>query len=116
MRVFCPRCRVFPEAPVFKEWLDPAVERQRYQRLESSYQRVEMVHDDGCVLGRGSGSDRLVANPSPGATIVNGDDGRTRDLLTDQKFGDAEIYLEFLIPQKSNSGLYVTRLVRNSDP
>ena len=53
---------------------------------------------------------RLVANPSPGATIVNGDDGRTKDLLTDQKFGDAEIYLEFLIPQKSNSGLYVQGL------
>ena len=45
-----------------------------------------------------------------GPTIVNGDDGRTKDLLTDQSFGDAEIYLEFMIPPKSNSGLYVQGL------
>lgn len=53
---------------------------------------------------------KLVAKPVPGAVLVNGDDGRTKDLLTEQKFGDAEIYLEFLIPQKSNSGLYVQGL------
>ena len=42
--------------------------------------------------------------------MVNGIDGRTTDLLTSSEFGDAEIYLEFMIPPKSNSGLYVQGL------
>jgi predicted neuraminidase len=50
---------------------------------------------------------RLVASPRPGPLLVNGDDGRTTDLLTEQAFGDSEIYLEFMIPRKSNSGVYV---------
>jgi hypothetical protein len=53
---------------------------------------------------------RLISNPQQGAVIVNGADGRTTDLLTERKFSDAEIYLEFLIPPKSNSGVYVQGL------
>jgi hypothetical protein len=42
----------------------------------------------------------------PGAgLIVNGEQGRTRNLVTRQKFGDIEIHLEFLIPKRSNSGV-----------
>lgn len=52
----------------------------------------------------------LIASTRPGPVLVNGDDGRTTDLLTTRTFGDAEIYLEFLIPQKSNSGVYVQGL------
>jgi hypothetical protein len=36
---------------------------------------------------------------------VNGPKGRTRDLVTKQKFGDVEVRLEFLIPKNSNSGI-----------
>lgn len=53
---------------------------------------------------------KLIAVPRPGPIIVNGGDGRTSDLLTTSKFGDIELYLEFMIPQKSNSGVYVQGL------
>jgi hypothetical protein len=47
----------------------------------------------------------LVAEPGKGAILVNGPKGRTRDLLSKQKFGDIEVHLEFLIPTRSNSGV-----------
>jgi hypothetical protein len=49
----------------------------------------------------------LQAEAAGGSVIVNGPNGRTSDLLSAAKFGDHEIYLEYLIPQKSNSGVYV---------
>ena len=36
---------------------------------------------------------------------VNGAKGRTRDLLTKEKFTDIEAHLEFYIPKNSNSGI-----------
>ena len=51
--------------------------------------------------------ERLNAKSGPGAIIINGSKGRTADLITAEKFGDVEVYLEFLIPRKSNSGVYV---------
>jgi hypothetical protein len=42
-----------------------------------------------------------------GPAISNGPSGRTADLLTTRRFGDIELYLEFMIPKKSNSGVYV---------
>jgi hypothetical protein len=53
---------------------------------------------------------KLIATARPGPIMVNGNDGRTSDLLTTKKFGDVELYLEFMIPQKSNSGVYVQGL------
>jgi hypothetical protein len=47
---------------------------------------------------------RLTAAPGKGI-LVNGPNGRTRNLLTKQKFGDLEVHLEFLIPKGSNSGV-----------
>ena len=38
--------------------------------------------------------------------ILNGDKGRTNNLLTKQEFGDIEAHIEFMIPVKSNSGVY----------
>jgi hypothetical protein len=46
----------------------------------------------------------LVSQPGKGV-LVNGPKGRTRNLVTRRKFGDVEIHLEFLIPQRSNSGV-----------
>src|SRR5437660_1027680 len=37
--------------------------------------------------------------------LVNGQKGRTVDLVTKEKFRDIELYLEFLIPKASNSGV-----------
>lgn len=43
----------------------------------------------------------------PGDRILNGPAGRTANLVTDQKFGDMELYLEFMIAKGSNSGVYL---------
>ena len=50
---------------------------------------------------------RLVASKYPGGTILNGPDGKTADLVSESKFGDVELYIEWLIPQGSNSGVYL---------
>jgi hypothetical protein len=38
--------------------------------------------------------------------ILNGDLGKTANLFTKQEFGDIEAHIEFIIPAKSNSGIY----------
>ena len=47
------------------------------------------------------------ADQAPGGTILNGVKGKAVNLVTDKKFGDLEIHLEFLIPKGSNSGVYL---------
>jgi hypothetical protein len=45
---------------------------------------------------------------SPGAGVmVNGEAGRTADLHTVMEHGSCELHLEFCVPEKSNSGVYV---------
>jgi 3-keto-disaccharide hydrolase len=46
----------------------------------------------------------LAAKPGSGI-LVNGPKGKTRNLLSKEKFGDIEVHLEFLIPKRSNSGV-----------
>jgi hypothetical protein len=53
---------------------------------------------------------RLSAEMGPGPVIINGASGRTTDLLTMRTFADFELYIEFMIPRKSNSGVYVQGL------
>lgn len=50
---------------------------------------------------------RPVPGAVPGGTILNGPNGRTTNLLTEQKFGDIELYLEYMIAKGSNSGVYL---------
>jgi hypothetical protein len=47
---------------------------------------------------------RLSAVPGKGV-IINGPEGRTRNLVTIGEFGDLAAHLEFLIPRHSNSGV-----------
>jgi hypothetical protein len=49
----------------------------------------------------------LLAFPGRGDRIANGPKGAGSNIVTTQKFGDVELYLEFLIPAKSNSGVYL---------
>jgi hypothetical protein len=51
-----------------------------------------------------------VPGPVPGDRILNGPNGRTVNLVTDQKFGDIELYLEYMISKGSNSGVYLQGL------
>jgi len=46
-------------------------------------------------------------SPGSGDRISNGATGGITNLVTTKKFGDVELYLEFLIPAKSNSGVYL---------
>jgi hypothetical protein len=52
---------------------------------------------------------RLAAGPSSGtaAVMLNGDDGRGSDVISEKAFGDCEIHVEFMVPKGSNSGIYV---------
>lgn len=50
---------------------------------------------------------QLMAGPSPGDRIANGPKGGNSNIYTKRKFGDVELYAEFLIPAKSNSGVYL---------
>jgi hypothetical protein len=51
-----------------------------------------------------SDSTRLAPLAGKGV-ILNGADGRTRNLISAAEYGDVEIELEFLIPRGSNSGI-----------
>ena len=52
----------------------------------------------------------LQPDSAVGSTIVNGPKGKTANLVTADKFGDCELFLEFLIPSGSNSGVYLQGL------
>lgn len=49
----------------------------------------------------------LVARPEPGDRIINGKLGKTANLVSDEKFGSFELYVEFMIASGSNSGVYL---------
>jgi hypothetical protein len=51
--------------------------------------------------------DKLNALPEPGDRLLNGPSGKTANLVTDRKFGDIELYIEFMVPKGSNSGVYL---------
>lgn len=48
----------------------------------------------------------LAATPGEGV-FYNGPTGRTTDLYTEYEHGDCELHVEFMVPQGSNSGVYV---------
>lgn len=62
----------------------------------------------GIMWERLLGPTRLSPVPrgGPGGTILNGN-GRTVNFVTEEKFGDIELYLEFMIAKGSNSGVYL---------
>ncbi len=47
---------------------------------------------------------KLVFTPGT-AFLINGEKGNAKDLITQEKLGDIELHLEFLIPKGSNSGV-----------
>jgi hypothetical protein len=49
---------------------------------------------------------KLSAKEGKGA-MINGEKGRTKDIITKQDFGDVELHIEFVVPEKSNSGVYL---------
>ena len=55
------------------------------------------------------GAKQLSGSRQTGDRIVNGN-GKTANLVTAGKFGDCELYVEFMVPQGSNSGVYLQGL------
>lgn len=55
------------------------------------------------------GPTRLSGRKGPGDRILNGS-GRTVNLVTDQKLGDVELYIEWMVSKGSNSGVYLQGL------
>ena len=53
---------------------------------------------------------RLTFTTAPGDRIVNGKEGRTLYLATNENLGDCELYLEFMLAQGSNSGVFLNGL------
>src|SRR5437867_4316638 len=51
-------------------------------------------------------AEEFVMTPGEGV-LLNGPNGRTRDLVGDQEFSDVEAHVEFCIPKHSNSGVYL---------
>jgi hypothetical protein len=52
------------------------------------------------------GPTRLSGEPQPSGTMLNGQ-GRTTNIVTDEKLGDIELYVEFMLAKGSNSGVYL---------
>lgn len=52
---------------------------------------------------------RLTGKKVPGGRMINGS-GRTANLATEQKFGDIELYVEWMVSKGSNSGVYLQGL------
>jgi hypothetical protein len=53
------------------------------------------------------GPTRLGCVGRPGDRMLNGPSGRTVNIATEEKFGDVELYLEFMLAKGSNSGVYL---------
>ncbi len=62
--------------------------------------RYERILSPTQLSGRGTG----------GGVILNGPTGKTANLCTTRAFGDIELYLEFMLPRGSNSGVYLQGL------
>jgi hypothetical protein len=59
----------------------------------------------GSVSMNAENEKRLTAEPGSGA-IINGPEGRTVDVFGKAEFGDVKAHIEFVVPRKSNSGVY----------
>lgn len=58
------------------------------------------------MLGKDSGAS-LFGGSAGGPIIVNGRQTHTTNLISETKFGDQELYVEFLLAKGSNSGVYL---------
>jgi hypothetical protein len=75
---------------------DPAAKNEWYTTKFVRYERY-------------LGPTQLNGRAAPSGVMVNGT-GRTTNLCTERKFGDVEIYLEFMLAKGSNSGVYLQGL------
>jgi hypothetical protein len=77
---------------------------------DSRFPQSEWFTTRGVRFERLLSPTRLIAKPEPGDRMVNGPTGRTNNLVTEEEFGDVELYLEFMVSKGSNSGVYLQGL------
>jgi hypothetical protein len=72
-------------------------------------EKNEWLTTTGILWDRLLGPTRLRPVPAsaPGGVMLNGPAGRTVNIATDEKFGDVELYVEFMLAKGSNSGVYL---------
>jgi hypothetical protein len=80
-----------------------------------SPQRAGWTTTSGVFWSADRNPNQLAAAPRPGDRIINtgpraSGTNVASDLVTTEKFGDMELYIEFLIPSDSNSGVYLQGL------
>ena len=68
------------------------------------------ISTTGVIWERLLGPTRLSALPTPGDRLMNGSRGSVHNIVSNEKFGDVELYLEFLVSKGSNSGVYLQGL------
>jgi len=62
-------------------------------------------HRTSSVTLTSSNKRQLSSEPSRGPILVNGTVGKARDLVTKEKYRDVEFHCEFLLGERSNSGV-----------
>ena len=62
------------------------------------------------AVGEVKASAKVLQPSGSGNILLNGPKGRTGNFVTADKFGDVELYVEFMVPQGSNSGVYLQGL------
>lgn len=85
-----------------KPWMDLTATpkaREGWNGLTADWVVTDAVKPDE------KNSKALTAKPAAGGMLVNGAKGKAANLVTKQQFTDLEAHVEFLIPQKSNSGV-----------
>ena len=50
---------------------------------------------------------KLLTTTTGEGIFYNGITGRTADIYTEAEYGDCELHVEFMVPQGSNSGVYL---------
>ena len=61
----------------------------------------------GVIWPGASNPKTLIGRPEPGDRIVNTVKGTASDLICNEKMSDFELYIEFMIPANSNSGVFL---------
>jgi hypothetical protein len=72
---------------------------------EKAQEREEVRLVVGAVKLDPADPRRFVTSPGTGV-LVNGPQGRTRNLFSQYEHGDVEAHVEFVVPEGSNSGVY----------
>ncbi|HVX66151.1 MAG TPA: DUF1080 domain-containing protein [Bryobacteraceae bacterium] len=73
----------------------------------SAQDKNEWLTTRGLIFERLLGPKNLTPVAAPGDRLLNGRGGRTCNLVTDEKFGDVELWVEFMLSKGSNSGVYL---------